>query len=377
MRRLATSWSESRPYRPESLEIVGPETSVQARHRGDPRERFRSPMRDSIRQDVSVGLIDPALRLKTQRTVTVSVKDCAGPLERSLRGVPVHIRNLGPQLSAQVVHRLWTSGCAGAARCCATQLRRCDHVRRRRQSGELASAPCPCMPIPRAAPASPTSEPATVQVRINSAKEAIPLRRFRGWSERTAFAERPARFPLDHPTICGGWARRSCALRSGAAPPRILVGRDTRESGDGSKPNWLMAPAAGARVTTPASMPTPAVAYCTRSPATTPGSSFSASHNPFEDNGHQGVLGRGEKFTEDVERAVEAIVADVSWNAAAARRTGVAVIGRTSTRTAIIFAPCLPGVASLGPELAIDCANGATTPWRRGLFAEPRLRYGP
>src|SRR5262249_52845690 len=58
---------------------------------------------DAVRQDVSVGLIDPALRLKTQRTVTVSVKIAPGPVERSVHSVPVHLRDLGDRLSAQVL----------------------------------------------------------------------------------------------------------------------------------------------------------------------------------------------------------------------------------------------------------------------------------
>jgi phosphoglucosamine mutase len=41
---------------------------------------------------------------------------------------------------------------------------------------------------------------------------------------------------------------------------------------------------------------------------------ISASHNPFEDNGIKVFSGRGEKFTEDLERQVEAIVADSSWS---------------------------------------------------------------
>src|SRR4030095_17272664 len=65
------------------------------------------------RQRVSVGIIDPALRLKPQRMLTVNVKIAPGPLERSLRGLPVHIRNLGPQLSAQVVPSVVDVGLRG------------------------------------------------------------------------------------------------------------------------------------------------------------------------------------------------------------------------------------------------------------------------
>ena len=41
---------------------------------------------------------------------------------------------------------------------------------------------------------------------------------------------------------------------------------------------------------------------------------ISASHNPFEDNGIKVFSGAGEKFTDDLERSVESIVADTSWS---------------------------------------------------------------
>ena len=73
-------------------------------------------------------------------------------------------------------------------------------------------------------------------------------------------------------------------------------------------------------------VPTPAVAYLTRTAGYDAGVVISASHNPFEDNGIKVFSGRGEKFTERVEREVEAIVADPSWRA----RDGEA--GRRSAR---------------------------------------------
>ena len=115
----------------------------------------------------------------------------------------------------------------------------------------------------------------------------------------------------------GGSARRSCArCRTAAAPPRLLVGRDTRESGA-----WIEAELAhgaageGAHVTSAGVVPTPAVAYLTRTDGYDAGVVISASHNPFEDNGIKVFSGTGEKFTEGVEREVEAIVADQSWHA--------------------------------------------------------------
>src|ERR1043166_2866788 len=123
-------------------------------------------------------------------------------------------------------------------------------------------------------------------------------------------------YPLDHPTVRRLGAAVVRALPHGTQSPRILVGRDTRESG-----SWIEAELAygatgeGAAVTSAGVIPTPAVAYLTRSAGFDAGVVISASHNPFEDNGIRVFSGRGEKFAGSVEREVEAIVADWSWEA--------------------------------------------------------------
>src|SRR4051812_27664861 len=107
------------------------------------------------------------------------------------------------------------------------------------------------------------------------------------------------------------------AVVGSTAARRLLIGRDTRESGE-----WIEAELAhgaageGAQVTCVGVVPTPAVAYLTRTAGYDAGVVISASHNPFEDNGIKVFSGRGEKFTERVEREIEAIVADTSWAAA-------------------------------------------------------------
>src|SRR5918995_4402554 len=121
-------------------------------------------------------------------------------------------------------------------------------------------------------------------------------------------------FPLDAATVRRLGAALVRALPHGIESPRLLLGRDTRESGA-----WIEAELAygaageGASVTSAGIVPTPAVAYLTRSGAFDAGVVISASHNPFEDNGIKVFSGRGEKFTEATEREVEAIVADRSW----------------------------------------------------------------
>src|SRR6478735_5809933 len=129
-------------------------------------------------------------------------------------------------------------------------------------------------------------------------------------------------YPLDHETVARLGAALVRAMRSstgGASgraqrPLRFLIGRDTRESGE-----WIERElgrgvhSEGAAVTTAGVIPTPAIAYVTRAMGFDAGLVISASHNPFEDNGIKVFSGRGEKFTEALEREVEAILADASW----------------------------------------------------------------
>jgi len=177
------------------------------------------------------------------------------------------------------------------------------------------------------------------------------------------------RFPLDHATVRRLGAALVRALPPGTAPPRLLVGRDTRESGP-----WIEAELAhgalgeGAVVASAGIVPTPAVAYLTRVSGYDLGIVISASHNPFEDNGIKVFSGRGEKFTEDVERHVEAIIADGSWHVSSGEPAALAPAQKVEPYLDHLRA-VFPEVASIGPfRLAIDCANGATTPVAPQLF---------
>ncbi len=156
-------------------------------------------------------------------------------------------------------------------------------------------------------------------------------------------------------------------LPRGAGVPRLLIGRDTRESG-----SWIEAELAhgaageGAEVATAGVVPTPAIAYLTRTAAYDLGVVISASHNPFEDNGIKVFSGRGEKFTEGVEREVETIVADPAWATRAGEAGPVAsedLVGTYLTHLRAVMNGHSPSLS-----LVIDCANGATAPVAPGLF---------
>ena len=157
--------------------------------------------------------------------------------------------------------------------------------------------------------------------------------------------------------------------------PRFLVGRDTRESGA-----WIEAELAhgasgeGASVTSVGVVPTPAVAYLTRTHGYDAGVVISASHNPFEDNGIKVFSGKGEKFTERVEREVEDIIADRSWDAHEGEPAHVPHADLVGAYLDHLRAVLHDSRTLAGFPLAIDCANGATTTVAPQLFRSLGLR---
>jgi phosphoglucosamine mutase len=178
-------------------------------------------------------------------------------------------------------------------------------------------------------------------------------------------------YPLDHATVARLGAALVKAMQSGGRSLRFIVGRDTRESGEWIEQELARgAGSAGATLTSAGVIPTPAIAYVTREMGFDAGIVISASHNPFEDNGIKVFSGRGEKFTETLERQVEAIIADDGWHVpdtATARIEQVNAVDAYLAHTRL----ALPDPERLGHFLvAIDCANGATTTVAPRLFRE-------
>jgi phosphoglucosamine mutase len=177
-------------------------------------------------------------------------------------------------------------------------------------------------------------------------------------------------YPLDRATVRRLGAALVRALPHGTESPHLLIGRDTRESG-----GWIESELAhgaaceGADVTSVGVVPTPAVAYLTRAFAEyDAGVVISASHNPFGDNGIKVFSGRGEKFTEAVERHVEAIVADRSWDVQPGEPGAVAQANLVDAYLEHLRA-IVPDTRPFADySLAIDCANGATTTVAPALF---------
>jgi len=193
-------------------------------------------------------------------------------------------------------------------------------------------------------------------------------------------------YPLDRSTVRRLGAALVRAMRresrvgtreSGAGNPlHLLIGRDTRESGA-----WIEAELAhgargeGARVTSAGVVPTPAVAYLTRSGVYVAGVVISASHNPYADNGIKVFSGRGEKFTEQVEREVEAIVADRTWTPVDGEPAPLSpddLVGPYLDHLRAVFPDASDALR--GFSIAVDCANGATTTVAPTLFSRLGLQ---
>jgi YbbR domain-containing protein len=88
---------------PRLVEIIGPDSAVKRATEVVTEPVSVAGATTQVKQSVLLGLLDPALRLKTARSALVTVQILPAPLERTLRNQPVHLRNLGPNLQAEAV----------------------------------------------------------------------------------------------------------------------------------------------------------------------------------------------------------------------------------------------------------------------------------
>jgi YbbR domain-containing protein len=88
---------------PKTVEVIGPETAVRRATEALTEPVSVAGARDRVQRSVTLGLIDPSLRLKNVGTATVTVQIVPAPLERSLHNRPVHLRNVAPNLEAQAI----------------------------------------------------------------------------------------------------------------------------------------------------------------------------------------------------------------------------------------------------------------------------------
>lgn len=158
-----------------------------------------------------------------------------------------------------------------------------------------------------------------------------------------------------------GWAAGK-VFASGAGQRNVIIGKDTRISGymfESALEAGLAAAGVNTQLLGP--MPTPAVAYLTRTFRAEAGIVISASHNPYADNGIKFFSGEGLKLPDEVELAIERQI-DEPMTTVPSSSLGKAVRIQDAAGRYIEF--CKSTIPSriefAGIKVIVDCANGAT-----------------
>ncbi len=173
---------------------------------------------------------------------------------------------------------------------------------------------------------------------------------------------------------------RPGALTSGLVGPRIIIGRDTRESSPWIA-NLLSAGlrAGGAEIESAGVVPTPAIAYLAAKHGFHAGVVISASHNPWEDNGIKLFGPDGKKLPDQTELAIEEIIFKHAISATPPDVADVPVLEDQPqfAREYIDFLlAAVPELNLDGKKIVIDCANGAAAAIAPRLFADLHRRGG-
>ena len=178
--------------------------------------------------------------------------------------------------------------------------------------------------------------------------------------------------PLDPTTIYAVGLALGHSLRKTADKPKVILGRDTRESGP-----WIAATLAaglreaGAQVESAGVITTPAVAFLARSHGFHAGVVISASHNPWRDNGIKLFGGDGFKLADAVELAMED---EILQHAAQIEAPDPAALSAVEDNAALqadyiqFLLNCVPGLSLAGLRIVADCANGAAAAVAPELF---------
>ena len=181
------------------------------------------------------------------------------------------------------------------------------------------------------------------------------------------------RFPLDAATVQTIGFSLASHLAETIAEPTIVIGRDTRESGE-----WLEraliagASRAGVACLSAGVITTPGVAFLTRELAASAGVVISASHNSYEDNGIKIFSPSGQKIDDSLERQIESDI-DRATNTqqAPAVDHGFDLSAAARLRNDylnFLISDIAHGLSLTGLTIVVDCANGAATEFAPKLF---------
>jgi len=185
------------------------------------------------------------------------------------------------------------------------------------------------------------------------------------------------RFPLDKPTvsIIGSSLARYLANAAGRRPT-LIVGRDTRESGQ-----WIEraliegATAAGAECRSAGVITTPGVAFLARSLPADAGIVISASHNPYHDNGIKIFSPSGRKLDDSIERLIEADVFNSEKQNQSPHPDNLSFSTREEEESlqrhylTFLSDDIGKGLSLSDFRIVVDCANGASSALAPALFA--------
>ncbi|GAB2188711.1 phosphoglucosamine mutase [Sessilibacter sp. MAH2] len=170
-----------------------------------------------------------------------------------------------------------------------------------------------------------------------------------------------------------GWAAGQVLVEQSAktgGSRQILIGKDTRISGymfESALQAGLIS--AGIDVGLLGPMPTPAIAYLTRTLQAQAGIVISASHNPFYDNGIKFFNSEGTKLDDEIEQAIEDKLSETMVTA-----SGLGKARRINDAAGRYIEYCkstVPwGFSLMGLQIVLDCANGATYHVAPKVFTE-------
>lgn len=157
-----------------------------------------------------------------------------------------------------------------------------------------------------------------------------------------------------------GWAAGK--VLAGHGTNKVLIGKDTRISGymlESALEAGLSA--AGINIGLLGPMPTPAIAYLTKTFRSEAGIVISASHNPYYDNGIKFFSADGFKLDDDIELAIEKMM-EQPMTCVASDKLGKATrINDAAGRYIEFCKGTFPSDLSLkGIKIVVDCAHGAT-----------------
>lgn len=157
-----------------------------------------------------------------------------------------------------------------------------------------------------------------------------------------------------------GWAVGKVLARQGAG--KVLIGKDTRISGymfESVLEAGLSAAGIDTHLLGP--MPTPAIAYLTRTLRAQAGIVISASHNPYYDNGIKFFSAQGTKLPDDLEHAIEELIEQPMTTVDSADiGKAIRVVDAPGRYIEFCKSTVSSDISFNGMRIVVDCANGAS-----------------